>query len=253
MDLNRWENKVALVTGANSGIGAAITQRMLNLNLNTIAIDLNIDHLMGLKDQMDGKAQRLYPMQANLCNEEEIQRIFQWAEETIGGIDILINNAGVSGQKSLLEGSAEEWRHILDVNVVALSVCTREAVKSMERRNVTDGHIIHLSSNVAHLVPRLPALHFYSASKHAVRALTEGLRQELRNINSKIKITSISPGLVKSQIFKSSLGDKFDKSLYESHPSLQADDIANTIEFILSSPSHVQLHDIIIKPQGSDG
>lgn len=250
--MNRWENKVALVTGANSGIGAAITRRLLDSGINTIAVDLNIDHLLELKESLDGKNERLYPMQVNLCHEEEIQRVFQWAEETIGGIDVLVNNAGVSGQKSLLEGSAEEWRHILDVNVVALSVCTREAVKSMKRRNVADGHIIHLSSNNAHIVPTLPALHFYSATKHAVKALTEGLRQELRNINSNVKITSISPGLVKSQIFKSSLGDTFDKTVYEKHPFLQADDIANTIEFILSSPTHVQLHDIIIKPLGAD-
>ncbi|KAI5700181.1 hypothetical protein M8J76_003471 [Diaphorina citri] len=203
-----------------------------------------------MKEGDEGK--RLYPMEVNLCHEEEIQRVFQWAEETIGGIDILINNAGVSGQMSLLEGSVEEWRHILEVNVIALSICTREAVKSMKRRDVSDGHIIHMSSNVGHIIPKLPALHFYSASKHAVRALTEGLRQELRNIQSNIKITSISPGLVKSQIFKSSLGDKFDKSLYEAHPCLQAEDIANTVEFILSSPPHVQLHDIVIKPQGAD-
>lgn len=248
----RWKNKAALVTGANSGIGAAITQRLLDLDIITVAIDINIDYLLEKKEQLRDKKNNLFPIKVNLCEEEQIQEVFQWAEDSIGGIDVLINNAGVSGKNSLLDGSTQEWRHILEVNVIALSICTREAVKSMKRRNVSEGHIIHLSSNAAHLVPIYPAFHFYSASKHAVRALTEGLRQELKNINSKIKITSISPGLVKSQIFKSSLGDKFDQSVYEQHPSLQAEDIANTIEFILSSPSHVQLHDIIIKPVGAE-
>lgn len=96
-------------------------------------------------------------------------------------------------------------------------------------------------SNLAHYVPSYGPFHFYSATKHAVRALTEGLRQELRILKSHIRVTCISPGLVKSSIFKSSLGDNFDKHLYEAYPSITPADIASTIEFVLATPPHVQV------------
>lgn len=96
-------------------------------------------------------------------------------------------------------------------------------------------------SNLAHYVPAYGPFHFYSATKHAVRALTEGLRQELRTLKSPIRVTCISPGLVKSSIFKSSLGENFDKHLYDNHPSISPADVASTIEFILSTPPHVQV------------
>lgn len=94
---------------------------------------------------------------------------------------------------------------------------------------------------MAHYVPTYGPFHFYSATKHAVRALTEGLRQELRELKSPIRVTCISPGLVKSSIFKSSLGENFDKHLYEAYPSISPADIASTIEFVLGTPPHVQV------------
>lgn len=99
----------------------------------------------------------------------------------------------------------------------------------------------YYNSNLAHYVPSYGPFHFYSATKHAVRALTEGLRQELRELKSPIRVTCISPGLVKTSIFKNSLGDNFDKHLYEAYPSITPVDIASTIEFILATPSHVQV------------
>ncbi|XP_025415414.1 dehydrogenase/reductase SDR family member 11-like [Sipha flava] len=249
-DMNRWKGKVAFVTGANGGIGMAITRRLLHLDLAVVAIDKQTDHLLELKDEI--KTTSLYPLNVDLCHEEEIIRAFQWVEEMFGGIDVLVNNAGVGGRSTLIDGTVSEWKKILDVNVIALSVCSREAVKSMTSRNLENAHIIHLSSNLAHFVPAYGPFHFYSATKHAVRALTEGLRQELRALKSPIRVTCISPGLVKSSIFKNSLGENFDKHLYDNHPSISPADVASTIEFILSTPPHVQVQDIIIKPVGSE-
>lgn len=96
-------------------------------------------------------------------------------------------------------------------------------------------------SNLAHYVPSYGPFHFYSATKHAVRALTEGLRQELRALKSPIKVTCVSPGLVKSSIFKNSMGESFDKHLYENYPSISPSDVASTIEFVLATPPHVQV------------
>ncbi|XP_025204536.1 dehydrogenase/reductase SDR family member 11-like isoform X2 [Melanaphis sacchari] len=167
---------------------------------------------------------------------------------------LISDGSGGQGYKrcSCKDGTVSEWKRILDVNVIALSVCSREAVRSMNSRNLEDAHIIHLSSNLAHYVPSYGPFHFYSATKHAVRALTEGLRQELRALKSSIKVTCLSPGLVKSSIFKNSLGENFDKHIYEAYPSISPADIASTIEFVLATPPHVQVQDIIIKPIGSE-
>ncbi|XP_050425270.1 dehydrogenase/reductase SDR family member 11-like isoform X2 [Adelges cooleyi] len=249
-DMKRWKDKVALVTGANGGIGIAITKRFLELGFTVVAVDKICERLLEFKDESKNK--KLHPLNVDLCHEEEIIRAFQWVEDNFGGVDVLINNAGIGGQATLIDGTVSEWKKMLDVNVIALSICSREAVKSMISRNLENAHIIHLSSNLAHYVPTYGPFHFYSATKHAVRALTEGLRQELRDIKSPIRVTCISPGLVKSSIFKSSLGEKFDKHLYDAYPSINPSDIASTIEFILATPSHVQVQDIIIKPLGSE-
>lgn len=105
---------------------------------------------------------------------------------------------------------------------------------------------LFIGSNLAHYVPEYGPFHFYSATKHAVRALTEGLRQELKAIKSPIRVTCISPGLVKSSIFKNSLGENFDRHLYKAYPSIAAADVASTIEFVLAAPSHVQVNILFI-------
>lgn len=102
---------------------------------------------------------------------------------------ILINNAGCAvAATNLTEGKTEYWKKILDLNVMGLCIATREAVKDM-RKNKVDGHIIHINSIAGHTVPHYPNLNVYPASKFAVTALTETLRQELNSIGSKIKIS----------------------------------------------------------------
>ncbi|KAF6204548.1 hypothetical protein GE061_018708 [Apolygus lucorum] len=94
--------------------------------------------------------------------------------------------------------------------------------------------------------------HFYTATKHAAKAIAEGLRQELRNIEVPIRVTSISPGLVKTNIFKSSLGDKMDANIYDKHPCITPEDVATSIQYILGTPQHVNINEIAISPTGAD-
>lgn len=239
-----------MVTGANSGIGAGITQRFLELGLTVVGVDHKIDNLQKICET--GKwNNKLHPINVEMTRDEEVLRAFQWIEENLPGVDILVNCAGVGGRTSLLDGGPTEWRRMLDVNVVSLCLCTREAVRSMTNRKVSEGHIIHISSNHAHFVPEFAPFHFYSATKHAVRALTEGLRMELNEVCVPIRITSISPGLVRSEIIKSSLGEDYDKLIFDKNPSMLSEDIASAVEYALSTPSHVQVHDVTIKPRGS--
>lgn len=125
-----------------------------------------------------------------MTREEDIINAFNWVTKNLGPVHILINNAGVAHFSTalLIDGPTEAWRNILDVNVLALSIGTREAIKIMRANNI-NGHIIHINSRGGHFIPNSPGFNMYIPSKHAVTALTDTLRIELNSIKSKIKIS----------------------------------------------------------------
>jgi len=248
-----WKGRVAVVTGANSGIGLGVTKYLLGLGMHVVGMDRNIENLTNIQSKNQTiNGLTLHPLQMDLTNDDEVIRAFQWVENNLESLDLLINNAGVGGVTGLLDGKVEEWRRLIDVNLVAHTLCAVQAVSLMRRMKIEHGQIINITSNLAHHIPTYAPFHLYSATKHAARAIAEGLRQELRNIEVPIRITSISPGLVKTGIFKASLGDKMDQNIYEKHPFLAPEDIASSIQYIMSTPQHVHINEIGIKPRGSE-
>jgi NADP-dependent 3-hydroxy acid dehydrogenase YdfG len=135
---------------------------------------------------------------------------------------------------------------MLEVNVLALCVCTREAVKDMRARGDA-GHVIHVSSMAAHRVPAGSGV--YSATKYAVRSLTEGLRQELRALESGIRVTAISPGFVETE-FAERYHDSREAAAktYGRFKVLEDGDVAEAIAWALAAPAHMQVHDVLIRP-----
>ncbi|KAF8765105.1 Dehydrogenase/reductase SDR family member 11 like protein [Argiope bruennichi] len=135
---------------------------------------------------------------------------------------------------------------------MALCICTQEAVKLMREKGVDDGQIIHISSMGGHRLPaNMPGAHFYCGTKFMVRALTEGLRRELKSLNSHIRIASISPGMVETEFFDHFLkNDPTRKAsdIFSSMKALQSSDIADTVVYILGAPPHVEVHDIMLRP-----
>jgi len=236
---------VVLVTGASSGIGEAIARRLATAGYRLVICARRQDRLEQLAaDLQSPKA--VLAQQVDLRQEEDILRLFECIRDTWGGVDVLINNAGLGHRESLMTGRTEAWREMLEVNVLALCICTREAVRDMRERSNT-GHIIHISSMSAHRVPASGGV--YAASKFAVRALTEGLRQELRAAGTEIKVSSISPGFVETEF-----AEKYNQSaqrareVYSQFPVLQPKDIAEAVWYLLSQPDYVQVHDILLRP-----
>jgi NADP-dependent 3-hydroxy acid dehydrogenase YdfG len=182
----------------------------------------------------------------DLRQESDILAFFQTIRQRWGGVDVLINNAGLGHKQSLLDGDTEAWRDMLEVNVLALCICTREATRDMRDRGGR-GHVVHISSMSGHRVPGGSGV--YSATKFAVRSLTEGLRQELRQAGLDIRVSSISPGFVETE-FAAQYHQSQDKAeaLYSQFPVLQPEDIANTVAYILTQPDHVQIHDVLVRP-----
>ena len=161
-------------------------------------------------------------------------------------MDVLVNNAGLGRLAPLTSGDEELWREMLEVNVLALCICTREAVSDMRRRG-DEGHVIHVSSMASHRVPGGSGV--YSATKFAVRSLTEGLRLELRAAKSKIRVGAISPGFVETEFAEVYHGDaEKAKETYSQYRVLDPQDIASTVLHMLQLPKHVQIHDVLVRP-----
>ncbi|KAK5638859.1 hypothetical protein RI129_013154 [Pyrocoelia pectoralis] len=241
--MEKWRGKIAVVTGSSSGIGAVISEKLVKAGVIVVGLARRKEKLDELMTRLKNEPGKFYSIKADVTKEEDILKAFDWVEKNLGTVHILVNNAGVGKNTDLVEGSTEMWKEIFDTNVLALCIATREAVTSMKKGKV-DGHIIHMNSILGHRVTYVPEVNVYSASKFAVTALTETLRQELNSIGSKIKITSISPGMVDTKIREASGLDSMNC------PKIKCEDVADAVLYVLGTPSHVQVHELIIKPVG---
>lgn len=152
------------------------------------------EKVVELSKKLENSKGKLWPFKADITNEKDILAAFKFAEENLGPIHVLINNAGIAQDCTLSDGDTEKWRNILETNVLGLSIATREAVRSMTKNSI-DGQIIHISSILGHYVAQVPGVNMYSASKFAVRALTETLRQELLTSGTNIRVC-VGPSLI---------------------------------------------------------
>ena len=237
--------QVALVTGASSGIGRAIALTLAQKGYRVALCARRRDRLEELKTHLVTIGAEVLIHTTDLCQESDILALFQAIRQHWGGVDVLINNAGLGRKAPLMSGATEAWREMLDVNVLAVCICTREAIQDMQQRG-DRGHIVHISSLSGHRVPSTSGV--YAASKFAVRALTEGLRQELRVANSQIRISSISPGLAETEFAeKYHASSAVAQEVYGRFPVLQPQDVASAVAYVLSQPEHVQVHDVLIR------
>lgn len=241
--MDRWTDSIALVTGASEGIGAEVARRLHAEGMRVVGCGRRVDRLSHLRDRLGG---RFHPIACDLRDEVAILKMFAEIEALWGSVDVLVNNAGLGHYAPLLSGSTESWRQMLDVNVLALAICTREAASRMVRHK-RRGHILHISSMAAHRVP--PNSGMYSATKYAVRSLTEGLRMELRDAGSPVRVTSISPGYVETG-FARVYYDSEEKAreTYSRFEVLQPEDVAEAVVYALAAPQRAQVHDLLLRP-----
>merc|ERR1712008_153919 len=182
-NMERWANRVAVVTGASVGIGAAISKLLCQNGMKVVGCARRVEKIQEIKD--DGFP-TLYPYKCDMTKEQEIMDMFKWVEEhpELGKVDVCIPNAGYSKDKCLLDGTMDEWRGMLEVNVLSLQLCTQLAIKSMLKNKIDDGQVILVNSMSGHRVAPSAKTRFYTATKFAVTALLEGWRQEMRDLGN---------------------------------------------------------------------
>jgi NADP-dependent 3-hydroxy acid dehydrogenase YdfG len=210
--MDRWEGKVAVVTGASSGIGAAIAVALVKAKMTVVGIARRLDRMQQLKDELPEEVRENFqPFMCDVTREEEVVSVFKWVDENYQGIHVLVNNAGILRNCMLLEAeNTSKLRQVIDTNIMGVAICSREAFQIMKKRGINDGHIVHINSitghNVQYLVDMGPSWNIYHATKHAVTAMTETMRQEFLRENTNTKI-SVCPQNEK-------------KIIYFSHPKL---------------------------------
>jgi 17beta-estradiol 17-dehydrogenase / 3beta-hydroxysteroid 3-dehydrogenase len=239
----------AIVTGASSGIGAATARVLAAAGAAVTLAARRADRLEALATELRVAGAKVAVQPTDMRREDDVVRLVRVAVERFGGVDVLVNNAGLGRSAPLSSSATEPWREMLEVNVLGLAIATREAIQDMERRGVA-GHVVHVSSMAGHRIPGTDS-GMYAATKFAVRALTEALRRELRERESPIRVTAISPGYVETEfadVFSGRPGAS--AAITKRMKVLEAADMARAILWVVTQPPHVEVHDVLVRPTG---
>ena len=238
--------KTALVTGVTSGFGRAIAIRLAGLGYNLIITGRRADRLEELTQQLCADyAVEVLPLCFDVRDNEACTKALLNLPESFKKIDLLINNAGLAaGASPFQESNLADFDQMIDTNVKGLIYVTKLIVPGMIANQ--SGHIINISSIAG--IEVYPTGSVYCASKHAVNAITKGLRLDL--IKHGIKVSSISPGYAETEfsIVRYHGDEEKAKAVYAGLIPLNAEDIADTVEFIVTRPAHVSINDIQLNP-----
>lgn len=245
--MDRFVEKIAVVTGTSAGSGEAIAKELLKYGVHVAGLARRIEKLEELckevKDTSIYKG-KFYPIQCDVTKKEEIKSAFNYVFENLGPIHILINNAAVLEATYLTDAKPEMVEGSFDVNVKGVIMCTTQAVRNM-RENKTEGHIINMNSVMGHtafsIKPNIYML--YASTKQALRVISEGLRREMIEKKLNIKVTNLSPGYVKSEMTKGlTLPEGFEKNV------LVPEDVAKACIICLDTPPKVVVSELTLLP-----
>ncbi len=239
------KDKVAIITGASSGIGFATALALSKAGAKVAIGARRVDRLEELANKITENGGEVFYQKLDVTQKSECDNFAKAVLEKWNSIDILVNNAGLMPLSFFKNLKVDEWDKMVDVNIKGVLYSTASVINHMKDKK--SGHIVNLSSVAGRIV--FPAGSVYCATKHAVAAFSEGLRQEF-SIRSNIRVTSIEPGVVDTEL-NNTITDESLKGFVENAKkmeALHAEDIANAILYAVDSPSHVNVNEILIRP-----
>jgi len=237
--------QIAMITGATSGIGKATAVKLAKLGFNLIITGRREERLVELQGKLEKEGVKTKTLCFDIRDTKAIEGAVSKIENEWKNIDILVNNAGLAaGADPIQEGLWSDWEQMIDTNIKGLLYLSKQIIPLMIDRK--KGHIINISSIAGK--ETYANGNVYCATKHAVEAITKGMRIDLLPHN--IKVSSVSPGMVETEFSVVRFHGDQNKAnnVYTGLTPLYANDIADTIEFIVTRPAHVNINDILIMP-----
>ncbi|XLL38315.1 SDR family oxidoreductase [Staphylococcus aureus] len=225
-------DKIAVVTGAGSGIGEAIATLLHEEGAKVVLAGRNKDKLQNVANQLAQDSVKVVP--TDVTNKEEVDELMKIAQQTFGGLDIVINSARQMLSSKITDYQVDEWDSMIDVNIKGTLYTAQAALPTMLEQS--SGHLINIASISGFEVTKSSTI--YSATKAAVHTITQGLEKELAKTG--VKVTSISPGMVDTAI--TAAYNPSDRK------KLDPQDIAEAVLYALTQPKHVNVNEITVRP-----
>lgn len=238
------KGKVVVITGASSGLGEATARHLSAQGASVVLGARRIERLQSLADELNNLGGMALAMQTDVTDPEQVQQLVDKAVETYGRVDVIINNAGLMPHSPLERRKIDDWNRTIDVNIKGVLYGIAAVLPYMQEQK--SGHIINVSSVAGHKVS--PGGAVYSATKHAVRVISEGLRQEVKPYN--IRTTVISPGAVDTELPSSATEADVAENLQQFYDeyAIPADSFARAVAFAMSQPEDVDVNEILFRP-----
>lgn len=245
------QNQIVLITGASSGIGAACARAFAPLGVKLLLAARRLSRLQTLGTQLEAEfGVHTHTFQLDVRDRTQVEAQLQALPPEWSAIDVLVNNAGLSrGLDKLYEGSIQDWEEMIDTNVKGLLYMTRAIVPGMVQRQ--QGHVINIGSIAGHQT--YPKGNVYCGSKAAVRAISEGLKQDL--LGTPVRVSAVDPGLVETEFSDVRFhGDtERAKAVYADTVPLTPEDIADVVVFCATRPPHVNISELLVLPTAQSG
>ncbi|MCA9258374.1 MAG: SDR family oxidoreductase [Planctomycetales bacterium] len=243
----RISGKVVVITGASSGLGEAAARHLAKSGALVVLGARRLDRIEALADELGGDGQALAVV-TDVTDPAQVKRLVDAAVERFGRVDVMLNNAGLMQQSPLEALKIDEWDAMIDVNVKGVLYGIAAALPHMKKQR--SGHIINVSSVAGHKVT--PAGSVYCATKHAVRAISEGLRSEVKPYN--MRTTIISPGAVATELPSHITHEESHVGIndYYKHVAISPESFARAVAFAIDQPDDVDINEILFRPTAQE-
>ncbi len=242
--MSNIEGKVVVITGASSGMGEAAARYLASQGAKVVLGARRIERRQSLAGELNSHGGRALAVKTDVTDRNQVQRLVDEAVQTYGRVDVIINNAGLMPHSPLERLKVDDWNRMIDVNIKGVLYGIAAVIPYMKEQK--SGHIINVSSVAGHKVRAGGVV--YAATKHAVRAISEGLRQEVKPHN--IRTTVISPGAVDTELPSSATESDVAENLhrYYDEYAIPADSFARAVAFAMSQPEEVDINEILFRP-----